>query len=31
MAAATTESPPNSSAHAGRPRLVVTMVAERFS
>ena len=31
MAAATTVSPPNSSAHAGSPLLVVTWVAERFS
>lgn len=30
-AAATTLSPPKSSAYAGSPRLVVTTVAERFS
>jgi hypothetical protein len=31
MAAATTLSPLNSSAQAGKPRFVVTIVAERFS
>jgi hypothetical protein len=31
MAAATTVSPPKSSAQLGRPRFVVTMVAERSS